>query len=178
VGIESETSNLFFDHPILNTPYKEPTRYWELDAQGQPTQKILESRRKADFITPIPKPKKRKQASQQQESFVFDEGRGLSTATQQYDPTSIINEVRGQVGRWRAIADPGQWGVTPETARLLRHWRHHEFAGIRPFFCQVEAIETLIWLTEVYEIVSDFTIKVEQRFDELIDSMTTSGAKR
>ncbi|HUX42446.1 MAG TPA: hypothetical protein VMV83_14855 [Rectinemataceae bacterium] len=35
----------------------------ELDAQGQPTQKIVEARRKADFITPIPKPKKRKQAA-------------------------------------------------------------------------------------------------------------------
>tara|TARA_R110002110_G_scaffold405550_1_gene624808 strand:- start:80408 stop:83176 length:2769 start_codon:yes stop_codon:yes gene_type:complete len=39
--------------------------------------------------------------------------------------------------------------VTPETARLLQHWRHHDFAGIRPFFCQVEAVETAIWLTEV-----------------------------
>jgi hypothetical protein len=39
--------------------------------------------------------------------------------------------------------------VTSETARLLQHWRHHEFTGIRPFFCQVEAVETIIWLTEV-----------------------------
>jgi type III restriction enzyme len=39
--------------------------------------------------------------------------------------------------------------VTPETARLLHHWREHEFANIRPFFCQVEAAETVIWLTEV-----------------------------
>ena len=41
------------------------------------------------------------------------------------------------------------WQVTPETARLLEHWRHHDFSGIRPFFCQVEAVETAIWLTEV-----------------------------
>jgi hypothetical protein len=39
--------------------------------------------------------------------------------------------------------------VTPETARLLEHWRHHNYSGIRPFFCQVEAVETIIWLTEV-----------------------------
>jgi len=39
--------------------------------------------------------------------------------------------------------------VTPETARLLQHWRHHDFAGIRPFFCQIEAVETVIWLREV-----------------------------
>jgi len=39
--------------------------------------------------------------------------------------------------------------VTPETARLLQHWRHHSFNNLRPFFCQVEAVETSIWLTEV-----------------------------
>jgi hypothetical protein len=37
----------------------------------------------------------------------------------------------------------------PETARLLKHWRHNQFEGIRPFFCQIEAVETAIWLTEV-----------------------------
>src|SRR5437762_10332851 len=36
-----------------------------------------------------------------------------------------------------------------ETARLLQHWRHHHFGGVRPFFCQIEAVETAIWLTEV-----------------------------
>ena len=39
--------------------------------------------------------------------------------------------------------------MTPETARLLQHWRHHDFSEYRPFFCQVEAVETVIWLTEV-----------------------------
>ena len=39
--------------------------------------------------------------------------------------------------------------MTPETARLLQHWRNHPFSGILPFFCQVEAVETAIWLTEV-----------------------------
>ena len=51
--------------------------------------------------------------------------------------------------RWRELPDPGQWRVTPETARLLTHWRSHRFSDIRPFFCQVEAVETAIWLTEV-----------------------------
>ena len=49
---------------------------------------------------------------------------------------------------WRQLS-PSQWQVTPETARLLQHWRHHEFSGVQPFFCQVEAAETAIWLTEV-----------------------------
>jgi type III restriction enzyme len=141
-------SNPFFDHPILNSPYERPTRYWELDENGQPTQKILEARRRAEFITPIPKPKKRKKTAQQ-EVMVFDEGKGLSTKEQQYDPTSIINEVRQHVDVWRTLPQSSQWQVSPETARLLQHWRHHKFSGVRPFFCQVEAVETAIWLTEV-----------------------------
>ena len=140
----SETmSNTFFDHPILNSPYARPERHWELDEQGQPTQRIVETRRSAAFITPIPKPKKRKKASAQ-EVLVFDEGKGLSTKVQQYDPTSIINAVRGHVATWRALPNPSQWQVTQETARLLQHWRHHDFSGIRPFFCQVEAVETAL----------------------------------
>jgi type III restriction enzyme len=139
-------SNPFFDHPVLNSPYDYPRRHWELDDQGQPTQRLVESRRRAEFITPIPKPKKRKAA--QQGEMVFDEGKGLSTKAQGYDVTSIINEVRQQVDTWRSLP-PGQWQVTPETARLLQHWRHHPFNGVRPFFCQVEAVETAIWLTEV-----------------------------
>lgn len=137
----------FFEKPILNSPYAYPSRHWELDAQGQPTQRITESRRRAEFITPIPKPKKRKGGAAQQ-SIVFDEGLGLSTAAQQYDPTPIINELRGQVDQWRTLPESA-WQVTPETARLLKHWRHHAFSSIRPFFCQVEAVEAAIWLTEV-----------------------------
>ena len=141
-------SNPFFDHPILNPPYERPSRHWELDESGQPTQQIIESRRRAEFITPIPKPKKQKKFSKQQD-FIFDEGEGLSNTAQQYDPTPIINEIRSHVDSWRALPNPAQWQVTPETARLLQHWRHNVFSGLRPFFCQVEAIETAIWLTEV-----------------------------
>lgn len=139
-------SNPFFDHPILNSPYECPQRHWELDENGQPTQKVIESRRQAEFITPIPKPKKRKKSAQQ--SLGFDEGKGLSGREQEYDATPNINAVRAEVERWRQLPE-NQWGVTPETTRLLKHWRNHEFHGVRPFFCQVEAVETAIWLTEV-----------------------------
>ena len=108
----------------------------------------MESRRKADFITPIPKPKKRK-GSGEQSDLLFDEGRGLSTEKQRYDHTAIINAVRQEVDKWRALPDSNSWRVTPETARLLQHWRYHKFSSTRPFFCQVEAAETAIWLTEV-----------------------------
>jgi len=140
--------NPFFEHPILNSPYESPARHWELDAEGQPTQQIIEARRVAKYITPVPKARKRKKGATQ-EALVFDEGAGVSTADQQYDPTPIINELRHYVDQWRMLPNPADWHVTPETERLLKHWRHHKFAGTRPFYCQVEAVETAIWLTEV-----------------------------
>lgn len=139
----------FFERPILNSPYDPPPRHWELDADGQPTGAIIESRRRSDLITPVPKPKKRKRKSADQMEMMFDAGDDLSSVEQEYNPTPIINEVRTYVEVWRRLPNPEQWLVTPETARLLKHWRNHEFEGVRPFFCQVEAVETVIWLTEV-----------------------------
>ena len=142
-------TNPFFERPVLNSPYVRPSRHWELDETGQPTQEIIESRRPAEFITPIPTPKRQKGSSAEQ-VLVFDEAaERIETEGQQYDLREIINGVREQVDEWRKLPDESQWRVTPETARLLKHWRHHRFSGIRPFFCQVEAVETAIWLTEV-----------------------------
>ncbi len=112
-------SNPFFDHPILNSPYERPSRHWELDEAGQPTQQLLHYRRRAQFITPIPKPKKQKKAAHQQ-GIVFDEGAGLSSAAQQYDPTSIINEVRGQV-------DPQR--PAPTVEQFIQPWVSDLHAG-------------------------------------------------
>ena len=75
--------------------------------------------------------------------------KGLSTERQQYDITA--DHRRSSL----AIPTPGgprcrtrnQWQVTPVTARLLKHWRHPCLGSVRPFFCQVEAVETAIWLT-------------------------------
>ena len=138
-------SERFFDRPILNSPYEYPPRHWELDESGQPTGRILDRRRLVSFITPIPKPKKRRQ----QELYFDEAGQGSEADGQQYELVAIINALRRQIDAWRAISDPGRWRVTPETARLLQHWRSHRFNDIQPFFCQVEAAETAIWLTEV-----------------------------
>ena len=136
----------FFERPVLNSPYDYPSRHWELDESGQPTNRVANRRREVSFITPIPKPRKRKA---NQREMVFDEtAQQLATESQQYDLMETIDGVRRAVDRWRALPE-AQWRVTPETARLLRHWRHHRFADFRPFFCQVEAVETVIWLTEV-----------------------------
>lgn len=82
-------------------------------------------------------------------SYPMNEAAGFSTKDQQYDTTSNINELRRHVDQWRKLSNPNDWQVTPETVRLLQHWRHHQFSDIRPFFCQIEAVEAVIWLTEV-----------------------------
>src|SRR5438270_3672488 len=138
----------FFERPILNSPYASPPRHWELDADGQPTNRIIETRRRSELITPVPKPQRRRRAPGQGE-LGLGAGNGLSTVEQEYNPTPIINEIRGYVAAWRNLPNPNQWQVTPETARLLQHWRHHPFNDLKPFFCQIEAIETAIWLAEV-----------------------------
>ena len=138
-------SDRFFKKPILNSPYEYPSAHWEL-IDGLPTQNIVNFRRKAEFITPIPQPKKRKDPASQE---LLDESHGLGDGDQKYDLISRINELRSCVDAWRKLPNERDWGVTPITARLLRHWRHYEFNGIRPFFCQIEAVEVAIWLTEV-----------------------------
>ena len=88
--------------------------------------------------------------SRERNGLIFDEAaQRVATEGQQYELAETMNSVRNAVDRWRALPEPSQWRVTPETARLLQHWRHHRFNEIRPFFCQVEAVETVIWLSEV-----------------------------
>jgi type III restriction enzyme len=137
----------FFEHPILNSPYQQPDSHWELDERGQPTNRIVPARRKSDFVTPVPLPKKQLQNKKQGGLALGSED--VSSAEQEYNPKPIINEIRSYVEAWRHLPNPEQWLVTPETARLLKHWRHHRFEGVRPFFCQIEAVETAIWLVEV-----------------------------
>jgi type III restriction enzyme len=136
----------FFDRPILNSPYDYPARHSELDPTGQPTDRIIERRRLAQYVSPIPQPKKRR--AEQAELNLADAS-GLSTERQKYDPTPVINALRQSVDAWRALPNPNDWAVTPETARLLAHRRRHKFENLRPFFCQIEAVETIIWLVEV-----------------------------
>ncbi|MFM1899705.1 MAG: hypothetical protein RLZZ216_281, partial [Cyanobacteriota bacterium] len=141
-------SERFFEDPILNSPYACPTRHWEL-VDGIPTQQDLPGRRESRLITPIPQPKKRGGKGEQAHQRSLEiEAQNISTDDQQYEVTQQINSIRVLVEEWRQ-APESQWKVTAETARLLKHWRHHEFQGIRPFFCQIEAAETAIWLTEV-----------------------------
>lgn len=131
-------SESFYDRPILNSPYKRPELHHVLDEHGQPVDVPPQpGRRPSKFIVPVPKSKKRQNDQQ------------ASLDLETYSESILTNEIRAQVDAWRDLKNPQDWGVSPATQRLLDYWRNHEFSAIRPFFCQVEAVETIVWLTEV-----------------------------
>ncbi|ESX79381.1 restriction endonuclease [Mesorhizobium sp. LSHC414A00] len=127
------------DNPILNTPFAAPAKHWLLDNTGKPTGETVEERRRSEYIVAVATPKRKRGG---QEELIFDE----ETTTERL-ANDRINAIRAEVDQWR-ISPEASWGVTYETARLLKHWRATDRE--RPlFFCQAEAAETMIWLTEV-----------------------------
>jgi len=127
----------FFDQPILNSPYFEPTIHWELDDDGRPTDKQVHSRRRSDLISAMPQTKSNRQASQGQLDLSAE---GLATEGIDFNVTEFVNEIRREVDVWRQLPNPLQWQVSPTTQRLLQHWRAIQkdtSQTIRPFFCQL-----------------------------------------
>lgn len=138
----------FFDKPILNSPYEYPGRHWELDLAGHPTDTVVAARRSSALWTALPGASTKSASSQKSLEL---EGE-LSTETTAYNPSPIINELRQELSTWRSLPNTSQWKVTPITQRLLEHWRtiqRDDTQTIRPFFCQLEAVEAAIWLAEV-----------------------------
>lgn len=129
----------FTDNPIITSPFETPAFHYELDDEGQPTGNKLQGRRESIQVVPVPAARRR--GPKQEELALFDQDGAKVTSN------ALINEIRKHVEQWRALP-PSQWGVTPETQRLLLHWREPSRAR-RLFFCQREAVETLIYLTEV-----------------------------
>jgi type III restriction enzyme len=114
------------DRLIINSPYEEPARHWRYDRETR-TFDLVEGRRPAGYVV----------ASG--DSKAFDDP-GI------FVEIPLVNQIRPRVKAWREAGYPG---VTSITKRLLDHWRDpEEFDARRFFFCQLEAVETLIWLTE------------------------------
>jgi len=114
------------DRLIINSPYEEPQRHWRYDRETRLFD-LVEGRRPAGYVV----------ASG--ESKAFDDP-GI------FVEIPLVNQIRPRVKAWREAGYPG---VTSITKRLLEHWRDpEEFDTRRFFFCQLEAVETLIWLTE------------------------------
>jgi type III restriction enzyme len=114
------------DQLIVNGPYEEPERHWRYDRESR-TFSLEPGRRPAGYVVATPGSKS------------FDDP-GV------FVPLPLVNRIRPRVKAWREAGYPG---VTGTTLRLLQHWRDPEtWEARRFFFCQLEAVETLIWLTE------------------------------
>jgi len=140
----------FFEKPILNSPYLMPARHWEMDDEGRPTDRVIESRRRSELISAMPQAKSKKSGGTQSEMELS--AKGLEGLGVEFNVTEFVNEIRHEVDAWRRLPNPSQWQVSPVTQRLLTHWRAlqgDESQTIRPFFCQLEAVEIAIWLAEV-----------------------------
>ncbi|MEA4958143.1 MAG: DEAD/DEAH box helicase family protein [Anaerolineaceae bacterium] len=123
------------ENPIINSPFTEPKRHFFFNDQGI-TNQVIDSRRKSSYFIPIPKPKKKN--SQQ----VLFETEWTQNRVQEND---FINRVRDRVRSWRM---GGYVHVTNVTRRLLDYWTKPARER-KLFFCQIEAVETAIYLTEV-----------------------------
>ena len=115
------------DRLIINSPYEEPWRYWRYNREHRSFTLVEGERRPAGYVV----------ASDASRSFddpgVFVE-------------IPLVNQIRPRVASWREAGYPGVTGIT---RRLLEHWINpEEFESRRFFFCQLEAIETLIWFAE------------------------------
>ncbi|MFQ5752694.1 MAG: DEAD/DEAH box helicase family protein, partial [bacterium] len=114
------------DKLIINSPYEEPKHYWFYDRENRDFH-IRDGRRPAGYVMATPNSK------------AFDDP-GI------FVEIDLVNKIRPRVKAWRETGYPGVTGITK---RLLKHWQDpEERKDRRFFFCQLEAIETLIWLTE------------------------------
>lgn len=117
------------ENPILCSPYKEPDQHWLYDTRtGIPSK--TPGRRPASYWF------KTERTGSSQMSLLAEEER---------DDLPLVNTLREDVRRWRER----HWENASETTKtLLRHW-WREDRGRRLFYCQVEAVETIIYLQEI-----------------------------
>ena len=110
---------------IINSPYSEPSQHWRRNPQTQQLE-LQSGRRMAGYLVSDPK------ARPYNDPGIFV-------------PIPLVNSIRPRIAAWRAAGYPGVTGIT---RRLLQHWQDKEQREYPFFFCQLEAIETLIWLAE------------------------------
>ena len=127
------------NNPILNSPYSEPLKHFKSDERGI-TDEILEFRRPSSYYIPVPKAK----TAQQQLDLNISEG---AYGSELQKENEFINKVRAYVKEWRMSGWPG---LTRISRDLLSYW-NDESRENKLFFCQIEALETFMYLNEVAE---------------------------
>ncbi|MGA2035492.1 MAG: DEAD/DEAH box helicase family protein [Thermoguttaceae bacterium] len=124
------------ENPILNSPYEEPKRHFRFEKDGI-TDEIVDARRVSSYFVPIAKPRKKKGGQTQ---LVLD----TEWTDDRIEENKFINQVRSRVNLWREGHYPG---ITRTTASLLDYWTDPK-RDRKLFFCQIEALETAIYVTE------------------------------
>jgi type III restriction enzyme len=138
-------SQVVIENPIINSPFDEPSRHFRFSDEGI-TDEINQGRRPSSYFVPIAKPKKNGSGQLQ-----FD----TEWTQDRLEENKLVNAIRQRVGRWR---QGGYVGTTPTTARLLKYWTDPDREK-KLFFCQTEALETAIYLTEVAKRYGDAWIE-------------------
>ena len=133
------------ENPTINSPFEEPRRHFRFADEGI-TDEIVEDRRDSSYFIPIARPKKK--SSQQ---LTFD----TEWTADRIEENRFINQIRERIGRWR---QGSYQGVTRTTARLLEYWTRPD-RDRKLFFCQIEALETAIYVTEVAHKYGDAWIE-------------------
>ena len=118
-------------NPIINSPYEPPLHHWELDGHGRATATLLDGRRPSGPYRGVPLP-----AGSPERADRSDEN---------LEPYAQINAIRDHVAAWRR---GGYEGISRISRSLLEHWSKGAKGERRPFFCQIDAIETLVWVCE------------------------------
>jgi type III restriction enzyme len=142
-------SQVVIENPIINSPFNEPTRHFRFSDEGI-TNEIDDGRRTSSYFVPIAKAKK-KGSNQLQ----FD----TEWTKDRIEENRLVNDIRSRVAMWRK---GGYVGVTPTTARLIEYWTDPNREK-KLFFCQNEALETAIYITEVAKKYGDAWIENKVR---------------
>ena len=149
-------ASIVIENPILNGPFAEPSRHFKFGDHGI-TDEIGTGRRVSSYFIPIAKPKKTAKGKNKQ--LVLDE----DWVADRVEENVFINQVRDRVKLWR---EGGYKHVTKTTARLLEHWNASDRSR-RLFFCQIEALETAIYVLEVAKKAGDVWIENDlQKFNQ------------
>lgn len=128
-------AQVVIENPVLNSPFAEPGRHFDFTDEGI-TDTVLDGRRPSSYFIPIARP--RKKGAKQLE---FD----TEWTKDRIEENKHVNRIRERVKMWR---EGGYVGVTPTTSRLLSYWNSPDREK-KLFFCQVEALETAIYIAEV-----------------------------
>lgn len=141
-------AQIVIENPILNSPYEEPTRHFRFSDEGI-TNEVVDARRVSSYFMPIPAAKKKGK------QLAFD----TEWTKDRVEENKFINRIRGRVAQWR---QGGYVGITKTTRQLLEYWTRPDRER-RLFFCQIEAMETAIYITEVAKKYGDAWIENDLR---------------